>query len=143
MSRLSFRDVSHVRKNLFETRVRCVFESGSRGGEHSDVSMETRVSDVSIAEKRHLRRKSLIARTVSRSRLEPSNLLMGDDAWNMNRVRQHNVALLPHPLCVLPRVPYSNRANLFSHRNAPLEIETTEDTRYDAVAACNFRGSKP
>lgn len=57
-------------------------------------------------------------------------LLMGDDAWNMIHVRQHNVALLLHPLCLLPRVPYMvDRPDLFSHRNTPLEIETTENQR--------------
>lgn len=68
---------------------------------------------------------------VSRSRSNPS-LLMGDDAWNMIHVRQHNVALLLHPLCVLPRVPYSDQFNLVSHRNTLLEIETTNRT-CDAV----------
>jgi len=51
-------------------------------------------------------------------------LLMGDDAWNMIHVRQHNVALLLYPLCLLPRVPYSDQSNLVSHRNTLLEIET-------------------
>lgn len=60
---------------------------------------------------------------VSRFRSNPS-FLMGDDAWNMIHVRQHNVALLLHPLCVLPRVPYSDQSNLVSHRNTLLEIET-------------------
>jgi len=70
------------------------------------------------------RKLRIIFERPNRSLTVQVKLLMDDDAWNMIYVRQHNVALLLHPLCVLPRVPYNDQSNLVSHRNTLFEIET-------------------